>query len=209
MPPSIEEWALIRDSYCTTSEPAGAIATRFGIHHTAITRYRLINKWPLRPAQGAPSSSTSAAHDAKPITPAPMEPASTPPGNQTLPRTSVAREALVYRIYEALTLKLSKLEQQMNSEKEFDPIDQERQSRALNSIVRSFERTTEFDPAYTRTGPAFAAAPATDTPGAGSGSAAAHPPANPDAASAEHLRRDIAERLGRILERRNTPGNTC
>jgi hypothetical protein len=105
---------------------------------------------------------------------APSEPESESVG--TLP-TRRARRALIGRLYRAISLKLEHMEMRMASGEARSAQDEERESRALASLISNFEKVTEAvaeldqDRQSTR---------------AGAG------------ADAERMRREIAERLERL-----------
>ena len=157
---------------------------------------------PGPPAEGAavPGAATQAA-------PTPAAASRKPPS----PARNPTRASLVKRLYRALDLKLTQLETLMAATARSDTADHERQSRAMDAIVRAFKRVTEVDPDILKSVslPGLTAG-AADRPAAhrtgkpGSGSA---PASAVDAASAELLRRDIAGRLGALLAKRDVPGN--
>jgi len=127
----------------------------------------------------------------------------------------LTKAALALRLYNALDLKLSQLEKLMADGIENSTIDQGRQTRAISQLIKAFERVTEYDPDLLKSasvaglgpnavaGSACATGSATDaTPGAAHASCASAP--NTDAApGTEQRRREIAERLERIIAKRN------
>jgi len=99
------------------------------------------------------------------------------PRRATLP-TRAAQRAVIARLYRAISLKLEHMEKRMASGKARSAQDEERESRALATLINNFEKVTEAvaeldqERAATRAG------------GIG--------------ADAERMRREIAERLERL-----------
>jgi len=88
-----------------------------------------------------------------------------------------SQRALIGRLYRAISLKLEHMEKRMASGKARSAQDEERESRALATLINNFEKVTEAVAELDHDGNAR-------TAGAG--------------ADAERMRREIAERLERL-----------
>lgn len=105
----------------------------------------------------------------------------------TLP-TPGARRKMIGRLYRAISLKLEHMEARMASGESRSAQDEERESRALGAMIRNFEKVTEVVADLDRSEggrPKDAAAVTAD---------------------AERMRREIAERLGRLATERAARG---
>lgn len=176
---------------------------------------------PKPPAQKTPSQkSPSKTSPAKKATPAKKPSASTDAVRKQKLSTIASRAALIERLYNVINLKLTQLEQRMEAaDPNASATDHERETRAIAGLIRNFEHVTEIHTdhnagksaastaAVRSVARATAAIAATDGAGAATStsSATAGALASLDAASAERLRRDIAQRLERILEKGNPP----
>ena len=225
-----ETWEQIRVAYCETTESLVEISARFKLSLRKLYLRADQFEWPKR-GRGSSSNLMKAREVLRAVSPDDRakaklkpQPRSAQPQRRSaqsaqprprsvqsaqlviaLPPAVLARKALTLKLYRVLDLKLKQLEKKMEEPNNADTTstDHERETRAIVNIQRTFERTNEKDLAHH---PAHPSAPPAHT--AGTGSTATSPaPSSADAASAELLRRDIAERLGRILERRNTSGN--
>lgn len=205
MPPDDETWALVRHAYCDTTASVADICRTFSLTSAQLYARRAAEGWPYRgPVQPKPKPKPTASAPA----PSPAQPSGSASNAPTAPHAPAQhsratprdlRAALLQRLYNAIDLKLNQLEKHMTSSNDVSSADHERDTRALTSLVRSFERVTEFDPdRANRT--AAATGPAAADPAASS-------PVLATAADAERLRRDIAQRLERILEKRNAAGD--
>lgn len=115
------DWRLIERAYCHSTEPIEAIAKRFGICPATISNRRTRHGWPPRR-----------------------------PGAITRPRVTArdrrgTHEALVARFYALIKLKLEQLEDAMAQPGERAPGDHERDTRAIGSLVRSYEKVRGLD----------------------------------------------------------------
>jgi hypothetical protein len=133
----------------------------------------------LPPKRQSPNNMASSASGkrrsaAKP--PAPSEPEEQElAGALPIPK---ARKALIGRLYRAISLKLEHMETRMASGDPRSAQDEERESRALSTLINNFEKVTE-------------AVAELDKDGSGRRRAGA-------GADAERMRREIAERLERL-----------
>ena len=99
---------------------------------------------------------------------------------------SAARAVVVQRLYRAIDTKLKRLEARMRSGKSLSAADSERETRELGTMVRSFEKVTELAAEIDR-----------------SKSKTDASRSDVSAADAERMRREIAERIERLVEARN------
>ncbi len=163
-----QTWAQVRRAYADVSVPLSEIATRFGLTPMRIGARAKQESWPGREqrTRKRPRRAT-ASSDGDPEK-------RTPPA--ALPSRG-ARRALTARLYRAISLKLEHMEKRMASGKARSAQDEERESRALATLINNFEKVTEAVAELDTEGNACAA-------GAG--------------ADAERMRREIAERLERL-----------
>jgi len=192
-------WAEVRRLYAESSEPLAAIAARFGIARTTLTNRAKRETWPSR-ASAPPLEATTAAGKAKrkvERTRLTSPKASATKSGNTVTRPSSialpsrrAQRAVVGRLYRAISLKLELMERRMTNGEERSAQDEERESRALGTMIRNFEKVTEavsdFDQTRERS--------ASDAPA--------------DRADAERMRREIAERLERLHAQENSGGGS-
>lgn len=149
-------------------------------------------------------SSSAAAHTTKRRQPSPArqvaeQSACTQSGAQQDARPHSAKEgsagglpgrqqqaALIARLYRAISLKLEQMETRMANGEDRSAQDEERESRALGTMIANFEKVTEVVSGFDR---------------------AAEPAARgTQQADAERMRREIATRLERLASQRNDRG---
>ena len=215
MPIDDATWAQVRAAYADTKVTVVEICHQFGIRHQDLYARRSVENWPLRDKGKsdrlrrvpASKSDQSASGDAA------AKPHAT--------TSRAARAALILRLYNAIDLKLTQMEQRMsdpNATQQTTSADHEREARTLTGLARNFERVTEMDSDLTKPAGKSAskstragnAAPPAATDGLGtSGTAALANAASlaADPARAMLLRRDIAQRLERIMAKGNPPGD--
>ena len=162
------DWRLIERAYCHSTEPIEAIAERFGICPATISNRRTRCGWPPRR-----------------------------PGAITRPRVTAGdrrstHDALVVRFYALITLKLEQLEDAMAQPGERAPGDHERDTRAIGSLVRSYEKVHGLDRGS-----------GDDVDNADDRAASADADADADA---EAIRRELAQEIVRL--RHAGTGNT-
>ncbi len=195
-----DTWALVRAAYCDGDELVAEICARFGITRSVFYKRAKAESWPQRTAKPdylhpfKREGSVTRRKQAK--------------ARSSKAGSSGARSALALRLYKALDLKLTQLEELMAHRTETSTMDQGRQTRAIAQLIKAFERVTEYDPELLKSaslaGLAPGAAPlhpATDT--AGGSPAPAASSASADTAGTEQLRRDIASRIERIVAKRH------
>lgn len=199
---SDKTWAKVRAAYCGTDEPVRPICARFGVSEAAFYKRMEREDWPRR--------------SRKPGFVTPMKRAGVASKLAKRQRASkatskVARTALALRLYKALDLKLTQLEELMAQHNtNTSTMDHGRQTRAIAQLIKAFERVTEYDPELLKSAslaglaPGVALAPHSTVDAAGSGPAdASSSAAAADSAGTEQLRRDIASRIERIVAKRN------
>jgi hypothetical protein len=116
--------------------------------------------------------------DGEPEDPAPTEAPARKASRGRLP-TRDARKSVIVRLYRAISLKLEHMEKRMASGEPRSAQDEERESRALATLISNFEKVTEAVTELDKDGDAGRAA-------------------GRDGADAERMRREIAERLERL-----------
>jgi hypothetical protein len=194
MPIDDATWANVRRAYVDGSQSVKQICTEFGIDTFKLYARARQDQWPKRLAKilAARTAAKAVAQPSDAISPADPDSAELP-----LPSNQRARSALIRRLYKAIDTKLKQMEKLMASAAETSPADHERETRTLSTLIRNFERVSEFDPDLI-TKPAAA-----HTANAPAGSSSSpNSAASPSSADAERLGRDIAERLVRIHEQR-------
>jgi hypothetical protein len=169
-----ETWAAVRDAYADPSIPLSEIAKRYGLTPMRIGARAKQDGWPGREARAG--TSRAAKSRAAPKADAPADaPAAGRRRRGALP-TKSARASLIGRLYRAISLKLEHMEKRMASGKARSAQDEERESRALATLISNFEKVTEAVAELDQDGNARTAG----------------------GADAERMRREIAERLERL-----------
>lgn len=218
--PRAEFRAEVRYAYCQTSASIAEICTRFDLTPSRLRALRIAEGWPARPSAVAANAKRHRLDDKRRDVTSGGEPIVEWAGEQSSPRPAtpsaspirqvrpVGRVGMVRRLYHAIDLKLTQLERQMTNNPDTTAADHEREVRALSTLIQTFERMLEFDPASraaqavtdhrsesSRSGPHRAGGNRNDPAGTLAGSA-----------DAERLRREIMERVERVMEKRNPPG---
>jgi len=151
---SKEQWLEIKHAYCETSETISAIAERYGVCSGTIQAHRRRHEWPPRHPRMARAN------------------------GGTVP---VNKADLVDRFYSLINLKLEQMEEDMARSSERTPADNERETRALGTLIRNFEKVFGLEQE--------------------SGKDGKQSDSRPDGnAEAEAMRRELAERLVRLRE---------
>lgn len=162
-----EAWAEIARLWLDGTEPLGRIAERFAITHQAITAYARRKQWP--PRGGAVQSQAAGWHatqsrngrrsggDDRRATEQPGKKVLRGGGAQRRERTVAersrrpkrdrarARNAMVERLFDAMDTKLSAIEERIASGGDATSADSERTTRALNTLVRSLEKLSDYE----------------------------------------------------------------
>ena len=178
-----ETWAEVRLAYADGSVPLKDIAARFGLTPQRIGIKAKKEGWTRPPAHPAGegrkrASRREPAGAQRKIAPAGTAKPATAKQSGRLP-TRTAQKAVIARLYRAITVKLEHMEKRMASGEDRSAQDEERESRALATLINNFEKVTE------------AVAELEADRGASRASSAA-------GADAERMRREIAERLERL-----------
>lgn len=178
-----DTWARLRRAYETTSEPLKEIAAGAGVTVQRLVARARKEGWAARAAAArertckrAPSGVGSTR--SPPAGKADAAVIATPARRAGLPTRGTQR-ALVGRLFRAISLKLEHMEKRMASGEARSAQDEERESRALATLINNFEKVTEAGAELDKDRDT---ARATGTAGA----------------DAERMRREIAERLERL-----------
>jgi hypothetical protein len=169
-----ETWAAVRRAYADTAVPLADIAARFGLTLQRIVATARKEGWPRRERirKPRPAAKARASPEIDP------ENKIGPEKKPALP-TRGAQRQLIGRLYRAISLKLEHMEKRMASGQSRSAQDEERESRALATLISNFEKVTEAVAELDHERDAARSA----------GSAGA---------DAERMRREIAERLERL-----------
>jgi uncharacterized protein YjcR len=184
-----ETWAEVRLAYADGSASLKDIAARFGLTPQRIGAKAKKEGWTRSPGPEAGQAPEAGAGRKRATRrkPAREKPKIAPAGaakpgaakqSGRLP-TRAAQKAVIARLYRAITVKLEHMEKRMASGEDRSAQDEERESRALATLINTFEKVTE------------AVTGLEDERGAGRARGAA-------GADAERMRREIEERLERL-----------
>ncbi|AHB50261.1 hypothetical protein W911_12540 [Hyphomicrobium nitrativorans NL23] len=177
-----ETWADVRRAYEDGTAPLKEIAARFDVTPQRIGVRAKKEGWdgrersrrPARLKEKKPQPVTGAAQAAEE-----SGRGKTPALRRTVLPTRGAQRALIGRLYRAISLKLEHMEMRMASGEARSAQDEERESRALATLISNFEKVTE----------AVADLDRDKDAARGTGRVGA---------DAERMRREIAERLERL-----------
>lgn len=217
MPIDDATWEQVHAAYVASKLSVGKILAKFAITEAQFYKRRRDENWPLRQPDfrarmTRPKTLPDADH------PNPQVTAAGKPASHAA-SSRAARAALILRLYNAIDLKLTQMEQRMSdpeATRQTSSADHEREARTLTGLVRNFERVTEMDADLTKPAGKSAAAkssrPGTAAPADGTGPSGPAPLTTAaalaaDPARAMLLRRDIAQRLERIMAKGNPPGD--
>ena len=167
---STSAWAEIRRLYCA-GEATATLAERFGVTRKTILAHAKTEGWTVAKRPAVIKA----------------------PGWREAIASPDQSGVMIRRLYRAISLKLEHMETRMASGETRSAQDEERESRALATMIRNFEKVTEVAAEFERA----------REPGAPETGASANRSARPDA---ERMRREIAERLER-LNREREPGS--
>lgn len=202
--PDLPDWAEIRRLYVASGLTVSGIAERHGIPVRRLHARARADGWPRRSdhrpkpkpkpkpsAAAVPSDSGRSITKAKPPDPPLARPAPARKASSGRNTSSLkARRTLVRRLYRAIDTKLQQMETRMAKDiaaggdtADASAADHERDTRAIGTLIANLSRITEIEADLERASDAT--------------------PASPDAASladeAERFRRDVAERLARLV----------
>lgn len=169
MSPPDDVRAAAETAYRAGIETVAEIAARLAVPVQQIYGWRRELGWPARRG-GRPKRVSRRAHKG---------------------RRTVGKQALVGRLYRAIEAKLEQLEASMSTTETPDAVSNEREARALATLIRNFEKVTALETDLVRS--------------LGNESNSGPAEAGPDDAS--RMRRELAERIRRVRERRaGSPG---
>lgn len=182
-PSTVVDWDEVRQSYETTDTPVATICTTFGLTRDALDKARKRGKWrrqqPRPFPAGRPPARTTPPSDR---TPAPVA--------ETVTPSTATGGRLLERLAAAISMKLEQLERRMTKDLErpagsddASATDHEREARAIGALIDNLVKVTEFETGLTRTGDTPASAQAADLAG-----------------EADRYRRELAERLRKIVD---------
>lgn len=216
--PSEPNWALIRHRYEETQDAVAQICADAGITKSQLDTRRKREQWHRKsprpfPPPRKPVAARAASEPPPPIAPstfaAGAEPSAaasragveetaevegTTPADLALPSrpgaTPAAHRRLLDRLVAAISMKLGQLERRMTTDlaagEDSTATDHERETRAIGALIDNLEKITEMETGLANTGgkrPSAGAAATTDL-----------------ADEADRCRRELAERLHRIVE---------
>jgi len=198
-------WDQVRVAYTDGREPIARLCDRFDITPAELRDRRLAEGWPTWPSPIRPRS-PSQPTDATP----------TPPAATQSPRKH--RADRIRRFYATIDGDLAKLEALLKAD-DLTPSDAERLIRSLASIIQSYERVLDLDPAARSRDPGSSRSGTTNAPSTSgtSGHSKSHravgSSSNANAcdaagpADAERLRSEIADRIERLMDKGNAARN--
>jgi hypothetical protein len=188
------DWPEIRRLYVAGTLTLARIAERHGISVQRIARRARNEAWPARPRR-RPGAREGPARTSggKPSTSADRKPPAPEPRSQQAATPSLqARRALVRRLYKAIDTKLKQMERRMahdmakqKESSETTAADHERDTRAIGALIANLSRVTEIEADLERL--------------PGSASPADQQGDRQLADEAERFRREVAERLARLV----------
>lgn len=172
-----------RRAYADDRETIVEIAARLGVSTATIRRWRRENQWPLRSVRRTAAEAAMmrrracarrAESKAKELT--------------ATPKTDArSRDALVQRLYRAIYRKLEHLETSMETTDPPSAADNDRETRAIGTLIRNVEKVAELETDLTRADAASAAG--------------AKPVSLYGGEDADVRRRELAERILKVRER--------
>ena len=197
---SAPDWAAVRRRYEETQDSIAAICSDVGIAKGQFETRRKRDQWrrrnpkpfpPLRkemsPAQVEVEAEVEVEVEVEEMPPAepPVLAAAIAP---RLLATPSARRRLLERLVAAISMKLEQLERRMTNDlaagEDSTATDHEREARAIGALIDNLDKITEIETGLGKSaGKSGSAIPATDL-----------------ADEAERCRRELAERLHRIVE---------
>ena len=165
------DWARLRHDYETTTEPATALAGRYGLAADTVRRRARRDGWQRsgqnRDGNDLPATTNQSA------------------GGKRRPKQGTAsRATLIKRLYRTIDRKLAQLEQRMEHDADISSADHERETRAIGQLIRNLEQICDLEAAATEKAP----------------SAAAQQHASHEDDDAQRLRLELAERIVRLRD---------
>lgn len=118
---SDDDWREVEHAYLNTKETVASIAERFDITMATLNNRRIAQDWmPRRPK-------AIKIHDG------------------SVPEKTALKASVVARFYRLIHLKLEHMEADMARSSERTPADNERETRALGSLIRNFDKVFGLD----------------------------------------------------------------
>lgn len=178
-------WGEIRRLYSKNTLSLTAIAAMHGVSVGRIRRRARAEGWPCRPTRSP--AQRRGANEEQPASAPRSKASDAVKGNNDAPRLPGRRNQgqAIARLFRAISSKLEHMERRMVNGEERSAQDEERETRALATMIRNFERVTEAAAEFDRQRPSTAK------------------PDTATRADAERMRGEIAERIERLQERRN------
>ena len=200
------DWSEIRRLYVAGKLSISGIAERHGVSAQRIARRARRESWPARPrrtsgAREGPAiksrrKKSAADGGRKPSARAPPAAARQRQVPASVAPSLKARRALVRRLYKAIDTKLKQMERRMAHDmatnegtSDITAADHERDTRAIGALIANLSRVTEMEADLERI---------PGSPSAGTGPADSQGDRQL-ADEAERFRREVAERLARIV----------
>jgi len=196
------DWSAIRRLYVAGTLTLACIAEQHGISIQRLTGRARSESWPKRrrlpvaardgPAKEPAIRKSATTADRKRDPPGASEPASERRDAPTAATSLKARRALVRRLYKAIDTKLRQMERRMahdiattEATSDTTAADHERDTRAIGALIANLSRVTEIEADLERL--------------PGSASPAEQQGDRQLADEAERFRREVAERLARLV----------
>lgn len=189
------DWAAIRRRYEETQDRIQDICAAAGLDRSRFETRRKREGWRRKNPRPFPPPRKAATETADASAAPPPEPdriaaeiTGTPLIAPRLLATPAARRRLLDRLVAAIDMKLEQLERRMTNDlaagEDATATDHEREARAIGALIDNLEKITEIETGLgTASGKSGSAIPATDL-----------------ADEADRCRRELAERLHRIVE---------
>jgi type IV secretory pathway VirB10-like protein len=186
------DWAEIRHLYLEGERTVAKIAERYGVSIQRIYQRARREEWPRRTASAviAKASANRKVPSSRKTAPPSQSKRQLKHIARTAPNSLKARRALVRRLYKAIDTKLQQMERRMARDMATDErtsettaADHERDTRAIGALIANLSRVTEIEADLER------------IPGTATDQQADRQLAD----EAERFRRDVAERLARLV----------
>lgn len=184
----VPDWAQIRRRYEDTDDATADICAEAQIDRRELDRIRKKEGWRRHNPRPFPPARKIAAARAEPEPPAlPVRAPASPHGTE--PLTSISNHRLLERLVTAIAMKLEQLERRMTKDlaapeaADAKATDHEREARAIGALIDNIGKITELETGHANSASSKHGATATDL-----------------ADEAERCRRELAERLSRLVE---------
>lgn len=136
-------WDEIERLWKAGEEPLAQVARRFGTTHQAITARARRELWQRAAVRGEATPRQAGSEPSQ----NPVQASATRGKREAPTKTSrdQTRRAMVERLFKAMDTKLSAIEERIATGGDASPADSERTTRALNTLVRSLEKLTDYE----------------------------------------------------------------